>query len=228
MVRASPGRARTHKGVPMKLTLRHHIPAVFGAAVLLTGSTAATAYALVGSHDPVETGNSKTIDDNHAPTAGAETPDLGDDRGVDEATTPGSTEPQENSGRPSAEPTHLGGGDNGQDATPEPSESPDNDATDDHGHDDSSSNSGPGSSTQDGSQDSGDDHSGSGSGDDATPEPVRSEDHSGSGRAGATPAASPTSDDSSGDRSGDSNGGSGDGTGSDRSGRGGDDASGHH
>lgn len=56
----------------MHVRLRHKIPAVVGAAVLVTGAGGAVVFALTGSADGsgTETGNRLPIDDNHpSPTA---------------------------------------------------------------------------------------------------------------------------------------------------------------
>ena len=161
----------------MKLKLRHKLPAVVGAAVLLTAASGAAAFALVATQSDdagTDAGNSLPIDDNHpsvAPTPHAvRTPEPGDDRST------GEVEPGDDKGTTQVEPgddkgtTQVDSGDGnssrmdgsgdvrrGSDnATPEPSES-----TDRHG-----SNSGSDDSSTAGSAPSTADGSGSGSGSD--------------------------------------------------------------
>src|SRR4051812_6307803 len=75
----------------MKLTLRHRLPVVVGAAVVLTAASGAAAFALAAAHTGdagTDAGNSMPIDDNHSPANEQASPEPGDDNGVDATAEP--------------------------------------------------------------------------------------------------------------------------------------------
>lgn len=89
----------------MKLTLRHRIPVVIGAAVLMTGASGAAAFALVAAQTEdagIDAGNTQPTDDNRPSPASVAEP--GDERGLDATAEP--SEPEAEHPRPAATARH--------------------------------------------------------------------------------------------------------------------------
>jgi uncharacterized membrane protein YgcG len=169
------GRREKH----MKLKLRHKLPAVIGAAIVITGASGAAAFALVSTHsdDSTRTGNSLPIDDNHRSVTNVlatprTTPEPGDDNGVDQP-TPGASAADDRGVHASGEP----GDDRGLHASGEPGD--DRGGASSRGSDDVTSSRSPAA------------RSGS---DDATPEPTQTaDDHGGASRSGSDSSGSGSS-----------------------------------
>ncbi|MCW2570217.1 MAG: hypothetical protein JWO88_275 [Frankiales bacterium] len=180
----------------MKLKLRHKLPAVIGAALVITGASGAAAFALVATHsdDSTGAGNSLPIDDNHRSLTNVQatprtTPEPGDDNGVDQPSPSGSASADDRGVHASAEP----GDDRGLHASAEPGD--DRGGSSSRGSDDATASHSP--SARSGS-------------DDATPEPTQTaDDHGGATRSGSSGSGSSGSGSSGSGSSGSGSSGSG-------------------